>query len=65
MVTVRVRKRKQSTSFLKKRSKKPLSVSDGTESSRSNSVPMATDESFLLLFFKKEALVSFLLFFLS
>jgi hypothetical protein len=41
-------------SFLKKRTKKLLSVSDSTEFAGLNSVPMAMDESFLLLFFKKE-----------
>jgi hypothetical protein len=41
---------------LKKRSKKLLSVKDGTETSGSNATRTAMDESFLLLFFKKEAL---------
>src|SRR5271165_1532504 len=49
---------KQAPSFLKKRSKKLLSIRDRTETSVSNSVPKATDKSFLLLFFKKEALAS-------
>jgi len=44
------------SSFLKKRTKKLLSVSAGTEFYCSNSVPAAREESFLLLFFKKEAL---------
>jgi len=41
-------------SFLKKRTKKLLSVSDPPEFARVNSVPVEMDESFLLLFFKKE-----------
>jgi len=47
---------KESCSFLQKRTKKLLSVSDSSEFSGSNSVPTAMDESFLLLFFKKEVL---------
>jgi len=43
-------------SFLKKRTKKLLSVSDSTEFTRPKSVPVAMDKSFLLLFFKKEGL---------
>jgi len=52
---------KASSSFLKKRTKKLLSVQDRSEFTRSNSVPQAMDKSFLLLFFKKEDLPRFLL----
>jgi len=41
---------------LKKRTKKLSSVSDRTESAGPNTMPPAMDKSFLLLFFKKEAL---------
>jgi hypothetical protein len=41
---------------LKKRSKKLLSVSGGTESSRFDPVRRAFGKSFLVLFFKKEQL---------
>jgi len=52
---------KASSSFLKKRTKKLLSVQNRSEFTRSNSVPQAMDKSFLLLFFKKEDLPRFLL----
>jgi hypothetical protein len=42
------------SSFLKKRSKKLLSV--WREASRSSNLPAKTNKSFLLLFFKKEDL---------
>jgi len=45
-------KQKESTSFLKKRSKKLLLIA----SNRANTVPLAIDKSFLVLFFKKELL---------
>jgi len=56
--------KKESPSFLKKRSKKLLSIADGTEFELANSVPTETDKSFLILavatcdplFFKKEHL---------
>src|ERR1039457_2895453 len=48
------RKAGKRPSFLKKRSKKLLSTSAGTEFEWENSVLSDTDESFLLLFFKKE-----------
>jgi hypothetical protein len=51
-------RQKARSSFLKKRTKKLLSVSDSSELSSSNSVPVAMDKSFLVLFFKKEALPS-------
>ena len=41
---------------MKKRTKKLLSISDSTEFAGLNSVPAEMDESFLLLFFKKEGL---------
>jgi hypothetical protein len=44
------------SSFLKKRSKKLLSIADGTEFEQANSVRSLTDKSFLVLFFKKEQL---------
>jgi multidrug efflux system outer membrane protein len=49
------------TSFLKKRSKKLLSVSGSTESTWVGLGHGAIDKSFLLLFFKKEVLPCFLL----
>jgi hypothetical protein len=45
--------------FFKKRTKKLLSDSDSTEFPRSNSVPAAMDESFLLLFSKKKTFLAF------
>jgi hypothetical protein len=56
-------KKKVSTSFLKKRSKKLLSL--GPSLLSTNTVPAdriddSRDKSFLLLFFKKEVLSSFL-----
>jgi hypothetical protein len=50
--------KKESTSFLKKRSKKLLLIAAGFRFKRANSVLHATDKSFLLLFFKKELLPS-------
>jgi len=47
---------RKNCSFLKKRTKKLLSVSDASEVDGLNSVSSAMDKSFLLLFFKKEAL---------
>jgi hypothetical protein len=47
-------RRKQRTSFLKKRSKKLLPIARRTGRQRENSVPTETDKSFLVLFFKKE-----------
>jgi len=47
-------------SFLKKRTKKLLSVWDGTEFAGPNSTPTAIDKSFLLLFSKKKFLPSLL-----
>jgi hypothetical protein len=47
---------KKDSSFLKKRSKKLLSVSGGAGAPRVNANPGAMDKSFLLLFFKKEVL---------
>jgi hypothetical protein len=44
---------------LKKRSKKLLSVSGGDNASRVNRLLGATVKSFLLLFFKKEAFLTF------
>jgi hypothetical protein len=41
---------------LKKRTKKLLSIWDSSEFTHSNNIPAAIDESFLLLFCKKEAL---------
>jgi hypothetical protein len=49
---------KGSSSFLKKRTKKLLSVTGGTELAHLNGVPNAFSKSFLLLFFKKEVLFS-------
>jgi hypothetical protein len=54
---------KQARSFLQKRPKKLFSVLISTEFASMNSVPMAIDESFLLLFFKKEVLFFFLFLF--
>jgi ABC-type proline/glycine betaine transport system permease subunit/ABC-type proline/glycine betaine transport system substrate-binding protein len=50
----------ESSSFLKKRTKKLLSVSGGRALSRVSRQPRATDKSFLFLFFKKEILPCFL-----
>src|SRR5271163_4136743 len=50
------RKGKGRTSFLKKRSKKLLSIARSFRSKWVNSVPHETDKSFLVLFFKKERL---------
>jgi hypothetical protein len=44
----------ESCSFLKKRTKKLLSVSGGAGASRVNAVLQAISKSFLLLFFKKK-----------
>jgi hypothetical protein len=52
-----VAQRKGSCSFLKKRTKKLLPVSGGTELSCLGSVQRAMCKSFLLLFFKKEDLI--------
>jgi hypothetical protein len=49
---------KESSSFLKKRTKKLLSVSGSTEATRMGPRLQATDKSFLVLFFKKELLSS-------
>jgi len=49
-------KRKTSSSFLKKRTKKLLSVSGSTESADLDWLADATDKSLLLLFFRKEVL---------
>jgi hypothetical protein len=49
-------KRQGSSSFLKKGTKKLLSVSGGTEFTDAARLPRATDKSFLVLFFKKELL---------
>jgi hypothetical protein len=46
--------REESSSFLKKRTKKRLSIADSIHASRINDWSDATDKSFLLLFFKKE-----------
>jgi len=43
-------------SFLKKRTKKLLSIAAGTEFGPANSELSETDKGFLLLFFKKEVL---------
>jgi hypothetical protein len=48
--------REGSSSFLKKRTKKLLSVSGATEFTRLAPRRRATDKSFLVLFFKKELL---------
>jgi hypothetical protein len=45
---------KESTSFLKKRSKKLLSIADGTESGWMSSALASMNKGFLVLFFKKE-----------
>jgi len=47
---------KVSSSFLKKRTKKLLSVTGGTQLAKLNHPPDAISKSFLLLFFKKEVL---------
>jgi hypothetical protein len=47
--------KKEGSSFLKKRSKKLLSVPGGTEPSCAGRGVGAMGKSFLLLFFKKEA----------
>jgi hypothetical protein len=49
--------KEERTSFLKKRSKKLLSVSGSTEPAHAGASPGAMSKSFLLLFFKKEALL--------
>jgi hypothetical protein len=53
--------RKARRSFLKKRTKKLLSIRSVLETTISQSVAAPTDKSFLLLFFKKEALPFFVL----
>jgi hypothetical protein len=49
--------RKQGSSFLKKRTKKLLSVTGNTNARWSNQKLAASGKSFLLLFFKKEVLL--------
>jgi hypothetical protein len=51
-------KHRESSSFLKKRTKKLLSVSGGTGTDYLGPTPRATVKSFLVLFFKKELLPS-------
>jgi hypothetical protein len=46
----------QGCSFLKKRTKKLLSIAGSTRAARVNHLPDAMGKSFLLLFFKKEGL---------
>jgi hypothetical protein len=52
-------KEKGSSSFLKKRTKKLLSIAGSTQSAFLARLPAALGKSFLLLFFKKEGLPSF------
>jgi len=53
---MKVRQAQKECSFLKKRTKKLLSIAAGTEFGPANSELSETDKGFLLLFFKKEVL---------
>ncbi|HTZ70429.1 MAG TPA: hypothetical protein VMB71_07260 [Acetobacteraceae bacterium] len=52
-------KRQESSSFLKKRTKKLFSVAGGTDSTYLTPLLRAKTKSFLVLFFKKELLLCF------